>query len=98
MMIVVVLDPTNMESTTATTAIMTTSITVVIIMTSTRTTRVDTRVTTVEVEVEVVVSLQREISVRLNVSSVRSCGIMQMSAQKRNLKEPPSPTLFRRDK
>src|SRR3954468_14432589 len=45
MMIVGVLDPTNMESTTTTTAktaIMTTSITVVMIMTSTRTTRVDT--------------------------------------------------------
>src|SRR3954470_8986926 len=78
MMIVGVLDPTNMENTTtttATTAIMTTSITVVMIMTSTRTTRVDTRVTIVEVEV--VVSLQREISVRLNVSSVRRWGIMQ---------------------
>src|SRR4051812_25782279 len=101
MMIVGVLDPTNMESTTittATTAIMTTSITVVMIMTSTRTTRVDTRVTTVEVEVEVAVSLQREISVRLNVSSVRSWVIMQMSAQRRKLKEPPSPTLSRRDR
>src|SRR4051812_2495906 len=101
MMIVGVLDPTNMESTTTTTAattIMTTSITAVMIMTSTRTTRVDTRVTMVEVEMAVEVSLQREISVRLNVSSVRRWGIMQMSAQKRKLKEPPSPTLSRRDK
>src|SRR4051794_29732044 len=98
MMIVGVLDPTNMgntTTTTATTAIMTTSITVVMIVTSTRTTRVDTRVTIVEVEVAV--SLQKEISARLNVSSVRSWGIMQMNAQKRKLKDPTSLTLSRRD-
>src|SRR4051812_9557995 len=55
MMIMGVLDPTNMESTTTTTTtavIMTTSTIAVMIMTSIRTTRVDIRATTVEVEVK----------------------------------------------
>ncbi len=67
-------------TTTATTVIMTISITAVMITTSTSTTRVDTRATTMEVEVVVEVSLSRKISVRLNASSVRRWGIMQMNA------------------
>src|SRR3954467_13060354 len=101
MMIVGVLDPTNMESTTATTTttvIMTTSITVVMKMTSTRITRVGTRTTTMEVEVVVEASLSRRILVRLNVSSARRWGIMQMNAQKRKFRDPISPTLFSRDR
>src|SRR4051812_24222949 len=105
MMIVGILDPTSMVSTTSTTTttttttvIMTTSITVVMTMTSTRITRVDIRATTMEVEVVVEASLSRRILVRLNVSSARRWGIMQMNAQKRKLKDPKSPTLSKRDK
>src|SRR3954471_8963058 len=100
-MIVGILDPTSMESTTATTnttVIMTTSITVVMTMTSTRITRVGTRTTTMEVEVVVEASLSRRISVRLNASNVRRWGIMQMNAHKRKLKDPTSLTLSRRGK
>src|SRR3954469_20101772 len=93
-------DPTSMgnstSTTTTTTTVMTTNITVVMTMTSTRTTRVDTRVTTVVMEVEV--SLSRRTLVRLNASSARKWGIMQMNAQKRKLKDPTSPTLSRRGK
>src|SRR3954468_12224344 len=99
MMIVGILDPTSKESTTnTTTIIMTTSITMVMTMTSTRVTRVGTRTTTTEVEVVVEASLSRRILVRLNVLSARRWGIMQMSAQKRKLKDPTSPTLSRRGK
>src|SRR4051812_11976742 len=101
MMIVEAQDPTSMGNstrTTTTTAIMTTSITVVMTMTSTRTTRVDIRATIVVVEVAVEASLSRRILVRLSVSNARRWCIMQMNAQKRRLKDPISPTLFRRDK
>src|SRR4051812_8477910 len=101
MMTVEVQDHTSMgnsTSTTTTTVIMTTSITVVMIMTNTRTTRVDIRATTVVVEVAVEASRSRRILVRLSASSPRRWGIMQMNAQKRKLKDPTSPTLFRRDK
>src|SRR3954470_92904 len=101
MMTVGILDPTSMESTnntTTTTVIMTTSLTVVMTMTSTRITRVGTRTTTMEVEVVVEASLSRRILVRLNVSSARRWGIMQMNAQKRKLRDPTSPTLSRRDR
>src|SRR3954465_13387039 len=101
MMIVGILDPTSMESTTSTTTttvIMTTSTTVVMTMTSTKITRVDIRATTMEVEVVVEASLSRRILVRLNVSSARRWGIMQTNAQKRKLKDPTSPTLSRRVK
>src|SRR3954469_806505 len=99
MMIVGAQDPTSMGNSTitaTTTAIMTTSITVIMTMTSTGTTRVDIRATTVEVAVEVILS--RRTLVRLSVSSARSWGIMLMNAQKRNLKDPTSPTLFRKGK
>src|SRR4051812_14395161 len=103
MMTVEAQDPTSMgnsTNTTTTTVIMTTSITVVMTMTSTRTRRVDTRATTMvmEVEVEVEVSLSRRTLVRLNASSARRWDIMLMNAQKRKLKDPTSPTLFKRDK
>src|SRR4051812_14019666 len=99
MMTVGVLDPTRMgssTSTTTTTVIMTTSTIVVMTMISTRITRVDLRATTMEVEVAVEASLSRKILVRLSVSSARRWGIMQMNAQKRKLKDPTSPTLFKR--
>src|SRR4051812_8474986 len=99
MMIVGTLDPTSMESTTnttTTTVIMTRSITVAMTMTSTRITRAGTRTTTMEVVVEA--SLSRRILVRLNVSSAKRWGTMQMNAQKRKLKDPTSLTLSRRDK
>src|SRR3954469_6557045 len=101
MMMVGILDTTSMESTTNTTTTivsMTTSITVVMTMTSTRITRVGTRTTTMEVEVVVEASLSRRILVRLNASSARRWGIMQINAQKKKLKDPTSPTLSRRDK
>src|SRR3954462_8318647 len=93
-------DPTSMgnSTSTTTTTVMTTSITVVMTMTSTRTTRVDIRATTVVMEVEVEVNLLRETSVRLNASNARRWGIMQMNAQKRKLKDPTSPTHFRKGK
>ena len=97
MMIAEIEDPTNMgnsTNTTTTTVIMTTRVTVV--MTMTKITRVDIRATTVEVAVEA--SLSRRILVRLSVSSAIRWGIMQMNAQKINLKDPTSPTLFKRDK
>src|SRR3954471_10507441 len=99
MMIVEAQDPTSMgnsTSTSTTTVIMTTSIIVVMTMTSTRTTRVDIRATTVEMAVEV--SLSRRTLVRLSASNARNWGIMQMNAQKRKLKDPTSPTLFRKGK
>src|SRR3954464_9792629 len=93
-------DPTSMgnSTNTTTTTVMTTNITVVMTTTSTRTTRVDIRATTVVMVVEVQVSLLRETSVRLNASSAKRWGIMQMNAQKRKLKDPTSPTLFRKGK
>src|SRR4051812_5198797 len=98
MMTVGAQDPTSMgnSTSTTTTTVMTTSITAIMTMTSIRTTRVDIRAITVEVEVEV--SLSRRTLVRLNASSARRWGIMQMNAQKRKLKDPTSPTLFRRDR
>src|SRR3954463_2973216 len=101
MMIVGAQDPTSMgnsTNTTTTTVIMTTRTTVVMTMTSTRITRVDIRATTIEVGVVVEASLSRRILVRLNVSSARRWGIMQMNAQKIKLKDPTSPTLSKRDK
>src|SRR3954469_16319996 len=101
MMIVGVLDPTSMgnsTSTTTTTVIMTTSTIVVMTTISTRITRVDIRATIMEVEVAVEASLSRRILVRLNVSSARRWGIMQMNAQKRKFKDPTSPTLSRKGK
>ena len=59
---------------------MTTRTTVVMTMTGTKITRVDIRSTTMEVEVVVEASLSRRILVRLNVSSARRWGIMQMNA------------------
>ena len=95
--IVEVLDPTNtgnITTTTIVTATMIEKITVVMTMVDIRTTRVDTRVTIVEMIMGV--CLLREISVRLNASSARKLGTMQMNAQKRRLMEPTSQTLFRR--
>src|SRR3954468_24282695 len=93
-------DPTSMGNSTSitTTTVMTTIITVVMTMTSTRTTRVDIRDTTVVMEVAVEASLSRRTLVRLNASNARRWGIMQMNAQKRKLKDPTSPTLFRKGK
>src|SRR3954463_2523558 len=100
MMTVEAQDPTSMgnSTSTTTTTVMTTSITVVMTMTNTRTTRVDIRATTVEMEVEVEANLSRRTLVRLNASSARRWDIMQMNAQRRKLKDPTSPTLFRKGK